>query len=142
MIAGHEGNRPGPAGIDAVKALAGIALVALWAAAAPGASPIGASSSSTVEIRLSVAPRMQLTAVRGSGLAAPAYCLSSNASPAALPVTLVWAETEPSPPKPGNRGQGVEPSAGIELSSCRGDPAFAGPALGRGETREVLIRPE
>jgi len=142
MIQGDEKAGPAPARTRGFGGLAAVALAALWAGAC-GASPIGASSSSAVRIRLSVAPRMELHAVpAANGPDGPAYCLRSNSGPAPLPVYLVWTDREPSVPRPAGGGRGIGQSAAIELSACDGGPGAAAAGGGRRQAGMALIRPE
>jgi hypothetical protein len=93
----------------------------------------------TVEIRLSVAPRMQLsrTASNGQG-----YCIKSNARAPGLPVYLIWSDIEPSKPGPAAQARPARPQAAVELSWCRGEPAATGAARGGEKPRQALIHPE
>ena len=118
-------------------ALAILCLAASWPGAAHGAARMGASSSSTVEIRLSVAPRMQLSAVRVSSSNDRGYCIKSNAGAPGLPVYLVWSDIEPSTPGPAAR-----PEAPVELSWCHGERGAAGATRDDGTPMQALIRPE
>ena len=128
---------PRPAKRPGGKAPAILCLAALWTGAAHGATPMGATSSTTVEIRLSVAPRMQLSVVRDSSLNGRRYCISSNARAPGLPVSLVWSDIEPSTPGPAAR-----PEAPVELSWCHGERAAGGATRDDGTPLQALIRPE
>lgn len=126
-----------------MKTLVALGLAIVWPGPAHSASPMGASSSSTVQIRLSVAARMELSAVSDSNdPTAQSYCIGSNAGPPELPVYLIWADIEPPMSKPAGQDHRVEPSSPIEVSWCQGDPATAGAARNWGEARQAIIHPE
>jgi hypothetical protein len=139
MVPTDETMGPRPAKRPGAKALAILCLAASWTGAAHGAAPMGATSSTTVEIRLSVAPRMQLSRAASTG---QGYCIRSNARDPGLPVYLIWSDIEPSTDVPAAKARPARPEARTELSWCGGEPAATGAALGGETPRLALIHPE
>ena len=157
MTAGHEsaGRRQagsyGKAAIVGGKQLLGLALLAAMPAHSQAASPKTSSSSATVQIHLSVAPRMRLVAmddIDGSATAATGggYCLLSNASGAALPVYLTWPVLNPAGSSTARQDRQASPLYRHELFGCRGKNAPSGDAAKAGRPRAdaglALIYPE
>ena len=146
MKQGHDGRYRlaagyrGRATIPALTALAALTLIVSWPGVAR-AAPIGSASSATIQVRLSVAPRMQLLAMNDSKApGAGTYCIGSNAGRPALPVYLIRPAIQPSGSRPGDRVQA--PAARTEIAWCS-----SGPAISRDQTREqdaglALIYPE
>lgn len=127
------------------KQLLGLALLAATPGHLEAASPKAPSSTTTVQIHLSVAPRMRLMAmgaIDGTVTAAPggSYCLMSNAAEAALPIYLTWPGFEPAGSSP------ATPPVRYELAGCRGREAASGDATGTGRLQPAaglaLIYPE
>ena len=156
MTAGYEsaGRRQagsyGKAAIMGGKQLLGLALLAAMPGHSGAAAPETSPSSATVQIHLSVAPRMKLVAmggIDGTATAAPGggYCLMSNAAEAALPIYLAWPGFEPAGSSPKQDRQTALPYR-HELSRCRGKEAASGDASETGKSRPdaglALISPE
>ena len=126
------------------KQLLGLALLAATPGHLEAASPKAPSSTATVQIHLSVAPRMRLVAmgaIDGTVTAAPgSYCLMSNAAEAALPYYLTWPGFEPAGSSPATQ------PVRYELAGCRGKEAASGDATGTGRLQPAaglaLIYPE
>lgn len=155
MTAGHESagwrqaGRSGKAAIMGGKQLLGLALLAAMPGHSEAASPKTSSSSATVQIHLSVAPRMRLVAmdeIHGPATAAPGggYCLMSNVSRTALPIYLTWPDFEPTRSSLANQDRHVAPPNRHELSGCRGKMETSGDAPGTGKFGAglALIYPE
>lgn len=155
MTEGHDsqssrhasGTRPA-AGLRRVQLLA--FLLPATAALNPQAATAKAqSTSATVQIRLSVAPRMELLAIdRSDRTAASApgggYCLSTNAADAALPLSLTWPGVEPAE-SPDEQERRTALPRRHELSRC-GEEAASGNSTGMANGRPgpvlALIYPE
>jgi hypothetical protein len=118
---------------------AALLLLMLWASPA-AASPAGPSSSATVRIVLSVAPRLDLKRLgRSDGPNSADYCISGNIGRTSLPIRLLW-------PEPGSAAVDAAKLAvagqGTEMSWCGGEEARDGPPAGRDRTGLALISPE
>ena len=139
--ASRQAARTGPASRRAAV-LPLLLLPTLWASPA-AASPAGSSSSATVRIILSVAPRIDLKPLgRPDGPNSADYCISGNIGRTSLPVRLLW----PSSGDSGGAGRGAGPPAlawqGAEIHLCGIEEAKDGLPSVRERTGLALISPE
>jgi hypothetical protein len=113
-------------------------LPTLWASPA-AASPAGPSSSATVRVILSVAPRIDLKPLgRPDGAASAEYCIGGNIGRTSLPVRLLW----PSSGESGGAGPPALAWQGAEVPWCGSEEAKHGLPAARERTGLALISPE
>ena len=139
--ASRQAARTGPASRRAAV-LPLLLLPTLWASPA-AASPAGSSSSATVRIILSVAPRIDLKPLgRPDGPNSADYCISGNIGRTSLPVRLLW----PSSGESGGAAAGAGPPAlawqGVEVPWCGSEEAKHGLPAAPERTGLALISPE
>lgn len=141
-LCGKRSRAPNRWGIGARQIGLCLLIVGL-AGPAPARPEIGPTSSVSLKISLSVAPRYGLGAgkpqLKASTLAPGAVassCLATNGGPITLPVMLVWS-SETSVDMLG--GEEVE----VPLAPCKADDGlFEGRFDAPAQTRPLIVRPE
>lgn len=128
----------GRAGLRVPAQLAGVAFVALLLTGpAPARAEIGPTSSASVDIHVSVAPKFGLrvnTRQAKDTAASGRYCIETNGKPVALPILLIQS------------GAGQSADTGQLLPWCGSESSVAGgnsePSAGGRAPRLFIIRPE
>lgn len=115
----------------------------LWASPTAAALPAGTSSTSTIHITLSVAPRLGLKRIdRPEDSNAAGYCIRGNIGRTSLPVHLLWPSTGESSNAAADIGHLAHARHGTEIPWCAGEAAGDGVPAGRERTGLALISPE